>query len=638
MSPRPHRRADRRPGQVGKGRAGARGRARPGDERDAHQLVIDGFSGLVEIGRGAFASVYQAVEAGTDRPVALKVIDIDGTHPRLIETFHAEVRTLATVSSHPNIVTLYRGVATPDGRPVLVLELCRGSYAQRVRDQGPLPAAEVLSVGIKIAGALETAHRAGFLHRDIKPQNVLVTQFGEPALADFGLATLQASASSSDNALRFTTLHAPPEVLEGTGLSPATDVYGLASTLYQLLTGSPPLIAFAGESSAAVILRILHEPVAPVTRIDVPLAFSDLILSALAKEPSRRPATAAAMGDALRELEVAVGLPPTPYLVWGDEPAKASRDPLPPWVAAPGATGDLRARPASDVEDGADVGATAGRADRVTPVKGPGVVAPQTPERRVLLPRLPGPPSVGSPYQGPPPPGLIRDAPPDVPADQSPEPTGDDRARRSPPRRVPPGGPARPRVADMPLPDMPMTRGDSSNTGQATTPSADPLPPPATPPAPFPLPPTPAPATPPAVFPVPPTPAPATPHEVPPASAAPGLSLPVAPGVSAAVAPIPVRPFRPTPGAPRVPSPPPARPTELSAPQAITWAMGHDTPLERTADPTVEADERAGSPTAPEITDDPPGLIARHPSAVMSTLAAATIAIVIVVLLVAGVL
>jgi hypothetical protein len=116
------------------------------------------------------------------------------------------------------------------------------------------------------------------------------------------------------------------------------------------------------------------------------------------------------------------------------------------------------------------------------------------------------------------------------------------------------------------------------------------------------------------------------------------LSLPVAPGVSAAVAPIPVRPFRPTPGAPRVPSPPPARPTELSAPQAITWAMGHDTPLERTADPTVEADERAGSPTAPEITDDPPGLIARHPSAVMSTLAAATIAIVIVVLLVAGVL
>ncbi len=170
-----------------------------------------------------------------------------------------------------------------------MLELCRESLAQQIRRNGPLDARQTVRVGIKIAGALETAHRSGFLHRDMKPQNILITQFDEPALADFGVAALQASAQATAGVLGFTTVHAAPEILEGHELSPATDIYGLASSLYQLLTGLAPFAAFENEAPAAVILRILRDPVRPVRSNAVPLELSDLLEAALAKDPRNRP-------------------------------------------------------------------------------------------------------------------------------------------------------------------------------------------------------------------------------------------------------------------------------------------------------------------------------------------------------------
>lgn len=92
-----------------------------------------------------------------------------------------------------------------------------------------------MSLGVKVAGALETAHRGGILHRDVKPQNILMTEFGEPALADFGLAMLQSSTQTTAGLFDFTTLHAALELLEGGGTCAATEVYKLASTLYQLI-------------------------------------------------------------------------------------------------------------------------------------------------------------------------------------------------------------------------------------------------------------------------------------------------------------------------------------------------------------------------------------------------------------------
>ena len=329
-----------------------------------------------------FATVYRAIENETGRPVALKILHVDAVSGRLLETFTKETRALARVSDHPNIVTLYRPLTTSDGRPVLVLELCRESMAQRLRRTGPVGAQEATRIAIKIAGALETAHRYGFLHRDLKPQNILITQFGEPALGDFGVAALQATAQASTGLFGFTTLHAAPEALEGNALSPATDVYGLASSMYQLLGGVAPFAAYDNEAPASVILRIIRDPVRPLRVEGVPFELSDVLESALAKQPESRPQTAADLAAALSAIEVANGWPSTTFVAWDAEPSppaaarirprRDSAPPAPPAPASPPAAGGppvaaappmsppLRPSPSVGLAEGNDHGPAAG--------------------------------------------------------------------------------------------------------------------------------------------------------------------------------------------------------------------------------------------------------------------------------------
>ncbi len=279
---------------------------------------LPGYADLEEIGGGAFASVYRATEEETGRRVALKILKLETVQTSLLETFQREIQALGQVSDHPNIVTLYRPLTTPDGRPVLVLELCRESVATQVRTSGPMDARTATTVGIKMCGALETAHRNGFLHRDLKPQNILITQFGEPALADFGVAALQSSAQASAGVFGFTTVHAAPEMLEGQPLSPASDVYGLASSIYQMLTGQPPFAAFENEAPASVILRILRDPARLLLSQDIPLDLSDVIAASLAKRPEDRPPTALELARQLQAVEESAGWPETQYVVWGE--------------------------------------------------------------------------------------------------------------------------------------------------------------------------------------------------------------------------------------------------------------------------------------------------------------------------------
>lgn len=279
--------------------------------------TFPGYADVSELATGTFATVYRATELGTGRPVALKVVRVASTSPHTVEVFKKELSALSLLSNHPNVTTLYRSFFTPEGRPVLVLELCRGSLAERARREGPLSPAETAQVGVKIAGALETAHRSGLLHRDMKPQNILVSQFGEPVLADFGVVALQAAAQSSEGMFGFTTLHAPPEALEGLPLGPAADVYGLASSMYQLLLGRGPFASYEGEAPASVILRILRDPAprAPVT--GMPVALADLLERCLDKDPARRPQSAGELAEQLRQIELDAGWAPTPYVVWG---------------------------------------------------------------------------------------------------------------------------------------------------------------------------------------------------------------------------------------------------------------------------------------------------------------------------------
>ncbi len=372
---------------------------RSGQAPAAAPTTFPGYADVSELATGTFASVYRATELGTARPVALKVVRVASASPHTVEVFKKELSALSLLSNHPNVTTLYRSFFTPEGRPVLVLELCRGSLAERARRQGPLSPAETVQVGVKIAGALETAHRSGLLHRDMKPQNILVSQFGEPVLADFGVAALQAAAQSTEGIFGFTTLHAPPEALEGHPLGPAADVYGLASSMYQLLLGRGPFASYDGEAPASVILRILRDPPPRPPVTGMPVALADLLERCLDKDPGRRPQSAGDLADQLRQIEVNAGWAPTPYVVWGpgQSPAlvgaPAAQVPSPaPWAGRT-ATGQPGGA------DGTGPGASPGPGPVAAPLPaGPGPASPGARQRQVLQPRAvaqvpaPGPP------------------------------------------------------------------------------------------------------------------------------------------------------------------------------------------------------------------------------------------------------
>ena len=273
--------------------------------------LFSGFAHIRLLGTGRRSTVYRAVELATSRPVALKVVRAEHLAPAAVEAFAREAAVLAALGSHPNIVTLYRTLPLAPS-PVLVLELCRGSVADRLRT-GPLPVAEALRIGVGIAGALETAHSAGVLHRNVSPSNILITEFGEPALADFAIARLYDSHLTAGipaaELLDAPGVHTAPELLLGQPADERTDVYSLASTLYQMVEGRPPFGEWGGEPAAATILRILRD--APRPPVGVPIELADLLLWGLAKEPADRPPSAAWFADELRRVETHAGWPRT---------------------------------------------------------------------------------------------------------------------------------------------------------------------------------------------------------------------------------------------------------------------------------------------------------------------------------------
>src|SRR5205807_408771 len=141
--------------------------------------------------------------------------------------------------------------------------------------------------GVKIAGALAATHEAGVLHRDVKPQNILVSKYGEPALADFGIARLTGS-SEATHTTAFTPHHAAPEVVNGEQPGVTADVYSLASSMYQLLAGGPAFKAGSASGIGALMMRILNDPPPPISRPDVPPQVYDVIAKAMAKTPAQR--------------------------------------------------------------------------------------------------------------------------------------------------------------------------------------------------------------------------------------------------------------------------------------------------------------------------------------------------------------
>lgn len=354
-----------------------------------------GYSDIVPVHAGLHSGVFHAREDVSGRPVALKVLTVDGVTPRGMEAFARESAILAAISAHPNIVTLYRSYKLADGRPVLVLERCGGSLADWMRE-GKRPATDQsVSIAIKIAGALETAHRGGVLHRDVRPANILLTEFGEPALSDFGVARLRSSAPAPAELFDFPSVHVAPELMMGSDANAATDVYGLASSLYELLSGQPPLAAYQGESPAATILRILRDPARPIVRDDVPIELSDLVLWGLAKDPADRPPSVMWFAEELGRIEAQNGWPRTRIMV---------REPERPVTAAPVRRHSVSVRPPA-----ARPGPPA--APEPPPAPGPSSGTPQEPPAPPAPPADPGRQLVAQPIVSPAQP-IVSPAPP----------------------------------------------------------------------------------------------------------------------------------------------------------------------------------------------------------------------------------
>lgn len=261
--------------------------------------------------RGSRFTIYAAHLPGADRPVVVKVPN-EGSSTWLWDVLAHEAAALTAIGRHPNIVALVQRIELGDDHPALVLERCTGSLADKLHGGGTIPLHEAVAAGIMLAGALETVHAAGYVHCDVRPDNVLVGVLGKPLLSGFDEAVL-ADADDS-NALHVTTPHTAPELLEGKPPTPATDVYGLASTLYGLVAGRAAFRAYAGESPASVIVRVLSGRVKPILTPGIPLDMSDLLTWAMSGDPAKRPPTPAWLAEELRRIERRQGWPRTSFV------------------------------------------------------------------------------------------------------------------------------------------------------------------------------------------------------------------------------------------------------------------------------------------------------------------------------------
>jgi serine/threonine protein kinase len=272
---------------------------------------LDGYADLVEIGRGGDSVVYRAREVALGRDVAIKVLSIDtGGDDARAARFAREIEiTVQLGRQHPNIVTVLATGTTASGRPAVVMDFFEGgTLHDRLKAHGPLSPEEVGRIGEVLADALSFAHERGVLHRDVKPQNVLVLPTSW-VLADFGIARLVDSEHTS-SAETFTYRHAAPQILDGHPPTPADDIWSLGSTLFTLLDGRPPFASDdPDDDSALAYLRRARTEEPRVLEVPGAERVAPVIARCLSKDVDGRWASAAELRDALHGLRASAWEP-----------------------------------------------------------------------------------------------------------------------------------------------------------------------------------------------------------------------------------------------------------------------------------------------------------------------------------------
>ena len=275
--------------------------------------MLAGYSYVRPLGSGGFADVFLYEQDMPRRVVAVKVLVDDAINPEVLRIFNAETDILARLSAHPSIVTIYQASISGDGRPYFVMEYCPDSMGTRYK-KTPLPVTTVLDVGVRLASALETAHRSGVLHRDIKPSNVLVTTLGVPVLADFGIAAAVTPGDRESETLAMSVPWSAPEVLQNkTSGTVASEIWGLGATLYTLLARRAPFELPSGERIPRDQheARIIKEKYVPTGRDDIPERLEAALVKTLDKDPAKRHATMLELAEELRWAQYEIGVAPT---------------------------------------------------------------------------------------------------------------------------------------------------------------------------------------------------------------------------------------------------------------------------------------------------------------------------------------
>jgi len=249
-------------------------------------LVLNRFLIERRIGSGGFGTVYEAWDGRLERPVAVKAVESAGTRgsQRVLREAQAAARL-----NHPGIVTLYE-MGEEDGAALLVTELVDGSTLAELNRDAALSDREVGEIGADLCEALDHAHSRSVIHRDIKPQNVLVTEGGEPRakLMDFGVARLsEGAALTAPGDIVGTLAYMAPEQADGREVGPAADVYSLALTLYECWSGENP----TRRANPAATARAIGSRLRPLRRArpDLPRELVDTVDSCLQPRPDRRP-------------------------------------------------------------------------------------------------------------------------------------------------------------------------------------------------------------------------------------------------------------------------------------------------------------------------------------------------------------
>jgi hypothetical protein len=252
--------------------------------------TLGGYRIKAVLGSGGMGVVYEATQLSLERTVALKVIAPHLSQDAAFRERFSREAMLQAALEHPNVVTVYEA-GESEASLFLAMRLVQGSDLKRMLAHGPLEPPRALALLEQIASALDAAHESGLVHRDVKPQNILVDDQDRAFLSDFGLIKRPGEGTTGTGGHLGSLDYVPPEQIRGEPLSPASDVYALTAVLYESLVGAVP---FPRDAEAAVLYAHLADPAPRVTegRPDLPRGLDDVIARGLAKSPADRPPSA----------------------------------------------------------------------------------------------------------------------------------------------------------------------------------------------------------------------------------------------------------------------------------------------------------------------------------------------------------